>query len=204
MRAFALCSLVLAVSACKIDDPFDTLTSITGLLTDSTTDATASAGTTSGGSSGDVTASGGSTGDVPTTGSSNSDSATSQGSTGEPGTSTTTAGTTTTAGSTGGGTTGGGGADAYGPCEMSNPPCPDGSDCVQIQGIEGNFCSPQCGMADCPDFAGTAQPMCVLQLGMAMSPTNCALICDPNGNDCPMGSTCKPVPMQSVGLCTYP
>ena len=42
MRAFALLSLVLAVSACKIDDPFDTLTSITGLLTDSTTDVTAS------------------------------------------------------------------------------------------------------------------------------------------------------------------
>lgn len=194
MRQFALLTLALSLGlpACVKVDPLDpTLLTLTNTLT---SDGTGGGSSTSGATD-DATSNG--TGSAtttdPTTG------PTTMTSTTEPGTSTTDVGSSSGAASTGGG--GGGG---YGPCEMSDPPCPDGSDCLMITDVEGNFCSPKCGMTDCPaPTDGTAAPMCVLTSGMGMDPTNCALICDPmKMGECPAGSTCKPI--QNVGVCTYP
>lgn len=202
MRAFALCSLVLAVSACKIDDPFDTLTSITGLLTDSTTGDVTASGTTGGESSGDVTASG-TSGDVPTTSASDS-TTTTPGSTSEPGTTTTASGSTGEPGSTGGGSTGGGDADPWNPdtCAMPNQ-------VLMVGIVDGNFCSTPCmnDDADCPAGPMGTQGLCILTTMMGSDPSFCALICQTGMDTCPEGATCKDLkdPMNpGAGLCTYP
>ncbi len=98
-------------------------------------------------------------------------------------------------------------SDLYGPCAGPDLPCPDGQDCLNVQGIDGSFCSPKCDGMSCPAFDGGAMELCVLVHAPRMNPTNCALICDPDGggNQCPVGETCKQIPMQEgVGLCTAP
>lgn len=74
---------------------------------------------------------------------------------------------------------------------------------VQVTGIDGDFCSPQCSNGSCPTDlpkSVTAAAQCALQTGDGSQ--YCALICDPNAssNQCGTGS-CKPI--QGTGLCTY-
>ncbi|WAS93433.1 DUF4215 domain-containing protein [Nannocystis punicea] len=85
--------------------------------------------------------------------------------------------------------------------------CPEGSDCQEVTGVEGNFCSPQCAMSMCPPAGAQAQAQCALiSMGMG-DPTHCVALCPP-GDDaaCPTGTTCKEVPdqPQPVGICTAP
>lgn len=194
--------LSLGLTACGDDK---------GTTTDSTTNTTPM--TTS-----DSETGGSSMGTGTGTGTTETTAATVEPTTTEPGTTTTepgtttdpsTTGTTTEPGTTGTttepGTTTGGGADLYGPCDAMGM-CPEGQDCLSAMGIEGNFCSPKCDGMMCPDANTAAMPQCALSTEMAPQPTNCALIC-PAGKDeaCPMGMTCKDVPMQmGIGLCTAP
>ncbi len=139
-------------------------------------------------------------------------------------TTTTTTTNGSTAGSTGGSSTGassttgmgsstgvgsdtgtGGGGDLYG--DPMNG-CQPNEDPLQVMGLEGAFCSPQCDdMGMCPPApAGVdATPQCALGADPNM-PTNCALICvlDNNSADCPAGATCKDVMQMGLGICTYP
>lgn len=88
-------------------------------------------------------------------------------------------------------------------------PCQTGELAVQIEGIQGKFCSPSCSSSSpCPTdvpTGTTAAPECVLEAAGSSSPTNCALICNPSANPsqngCPDKATCKPI--QTVGICTY-
>ena len=80
-----------------------------------------------------------------------------------------------------------------------------GEDNVEITGVDGSFCSPECSNqdpcpTDVPDGA-TAEPQCVLK--MQNGKENCALICNPNADDqqCPKHASCKSI--QSTGVCTY-
>lgn len=204
MRIFALCSLVLSfgLAGCvNIEDPFETLTSISA--TDFTTGLTTSTTGTTGTTAEDPTT--GTTAENPTTGMTGTSMTGST--TNEPATSTTNEPATSTTnepGTTGSGTTmGGGGDDPYVACDPMGM-CPAGGDCVMVQGLDGSFCSPKCDGDMCPDFGGAAQPMCVLQLE-GMTPSNCALICNPMAmGECPDGATCTQVPMQQVGVCTFP
>mmetsp|Transcript_30757 Transcript_30757/g.53962 ORF Transcript_30757/g.53962 Transcript_30757/m.53962 type:complete len:131 (-) Transcript_30757:118-510(-) len=76
---------------------------------------------------------------------------------------------------------------------------------VQIQGLSGDFCTPQCSLfkacpADVP--AGvTAKPMCALQ--SSSGGKFCALICTPANaaNVCGPNASCKSI--SGVGICTY-
>ena len=213
MRTLAFCTLLLATTACvKIDDPLDTLTSLTAVLTDSTTDATASGGTTA------ENPTGGTTAENPTTGSSESNSGTTTSpTTGDPS-------GTTSAGSTGGGSTGGGttgGASDYPYPDCSNAmgmevACPMGSICIDdvntMGQVTGAFCSPTCSGAgkNCPTPDGVAgvQGQCLFGAD-AMNPTNCALICNLAMDTCPEGSKCEDIgiPEQMgmmFGICTFP
>ena len=81
---------------------------------------------------------------------------------------------------------------------------------VSIQGIPGSFCSPACSPTQpCPAdkyHLATAEGQCVLQTPGASKPSQCALICEPNGmypnGGCPMSAKCQPI--QGLGICTYP
>jgi len=91
------------------------------------------------------------------------------------------------------------------------PPCGPDEQVVQIMGVDGNFCSPQC-TPDCPQdlpTGVTAQPTCALQ-----SPDGgkyCALVCSPSEADsmgegeCGSEMQCAVVPNSGgVGICDYP
>jgi hypothetical protein len=97
--------------------------------------------------------------------------------------------------------TGDGDGDPWDPDACVDPSIP-----VTINGIEGSLCSAPCAVdGDCPAGPPGTQPACALILDMAVDPTNCALICDPVNDTCPVGSSCKDVPNQpGVGICTYP
>lgn len=99
------------------------------------------------------------------------------------------------------------GAKPYG--DPSKGPCLPREQKVQIQGINGDFCSPSCSKASpCPadPYKGAlAKPACVLQTPGSDGPDRCALVCDPRAGPtggCPKGSACQPV--AQVGICTYP
>jgi hypothetical protein len=72
--------------------------------------------------------------------------------------------------------------------------------------MSGSFCSPKCGLLkpcskNLPPNT-SAQPECVLETAGSSNPTQCALICDPNGsNQCPANASCKAI--QGIGLCIY-
>ena len=210
-------TLALGLVACGDDGKGTTTLPMTMPTTDPTA-TEASAGTT--------TAPGTTTGDTPTTSATTSPTTTgdeasagtttdpSDGTTTDPSDGTTTDpsdGTTTdpsdgTTTDPSGTSTGGPGEDLYGPCDAMSM-CPAGQLCLMVGMIEGNFCAPDCEGMGCPATpAGvTAQAMCVLTKPMEMDPTSCALICDPKMMGmCPDGMTCKPVPMQTIGLCTAP
>lgn len=90
--------------------------------------------------------------------------------------------------------------------------CESDEQAVQVQGVQGDFCSPPCTSAGkCPtDIPSgvTAKPECALQ-----TPTGgkfCALICSPSlpirdqkaaDSQCGTNASCKAI--SGVGLCTY-
>ena len=92
--------------------------------------------------------------------------------------------------------------------EKPSPSCHTGEDPIQIQGLQGSFCSPECsGSTSCPaaPAGSTAVPQCVLESQGSSSPTNCALICGgggAHGGTCPTGATCQQI--QNTGICLYP
>jgi hypothetical protein len=215
MRIFtslAVLTLALGLAACGDDGMQPT----TGSPTTNATPGTMSDGTTTDATTTDPTVTDGTTTSPVTDGTTTAPAtdgtttpATEATTTPDP---TTTDGTTvadpTEGETTMGGNTTGPGEDLYGPCEMGDPPCPAGQLCLMVGDIDGNFCAPDCEGMGCPAVpAGVAATaMCVLTKPMEMEPTSCALICDPMAmeNECPMGMTCKPVPMQPIGLCTAP
>ena len=82
---------------------------------------------------------------------------------------------------------------------------------VKIQGLSGDFCSPDCTSAACPtdEPAGaTAKPQCALKASTG-NDKKCALVCSPStewaslrAGDAACGpATCQPI--QGVGICTY-
>ena len=98
-------------------------------------------------------------------------------------------------------TTTGGGDDPYDPDGCAMP-----SQVVNITDFEGQVCSPPCANndADCPAGPNGTTAMCLLTID-DMDPSNCVLVCSQGNDTCPVGSTCKPIPMDNLnGLCTYP
>merc|ERR1711879_720157 len=66
---------------------------------------------------------------------------------------------------------------------------------VQVQGVKGDFCSPECGVVkkcptDVPDGV-TAQPQCALK-DSSTEKKYCALICKPPANECNLHSAYAP------------
>merc|ERR1719199_957714 len=81
---------------------------------------------------------------------------------------------------------------------------------VQVKGVPGDFCSPDCKSQACPTDVPsgvTAHPQCALKT--TTGDKRCALLCSPStdeaslrAGDAQCGSaTCQPI--QGVGLCTY-
>jgi hypothetical protein len=97
--------------------------------------------------------------------------------------------------------TGDGDGDPWDPNTCMEPSIP-----VTINGLTGDVCSPPCSVdADCPPGPVGTNPQCALILDMAMDPSNCALVCDPVNDGCPVGASCKEIVDQpGVGICTYP
>merc|ERR1712166_25077 len=64
------------------------------------------------------------------------------------------------------------------------PPCASDEQPVQVQGIEGAFCSPSCSRSKACPAAPTSthrgtKAQCILQTSGSSQPTNCALVCVP-------------------------
>ena len=92
--------------------------------------------------------------------------------------------------------------------------CLSDEQAVQITGLKGDFCAPDCASAACPTDvpAGVAaKPQCALK-GSTGTDKKCALICSPAGKideaslragdaACGTGASCKAI--QSTGICTY-
>jgi len=95
---------------------------------------------------------------------------------------------------------------AYG--NPNTAPCMADEMKVAIQGLAGSFCSPSCSATSpCPADSwkgATAEGQCVLETPGSASPSQCALICQPEEDDggCPGTATCQPI--QGLGICTYP
>lgn len=83
--------------------------------------------------------------------------------------------------------------------------CASDEQAIQITGLAGDFCSPQCDASgSCPSdvLPGvTATPTCALHSSGGAK--FCALVCDPtvSGKQCGVHASCKPI--QGTGLCTY-
>ena len=86
---------------------------------------------------------------------------------------------------------------------------------VTIQGVQGDFCTPKCGLfKPCPTDipAGvTAKPQCALQDASQPNNKYCALICSPSlpiwdqkaaDDQCGTNASCKPLQL-GIGICTY-
>merc|ERR1712195_294348 len=100
------------------------------------------------------------------------------------------------------------------------PPCASDEQAIQVQGVDGAFCSPSCSDSKaCPaapksTHRGT-KAQCILQAQGSSQPTNCALVCKPaskgedeiflakgKGRRCPSPAKCESI--QGTGLCMYP
>merc|ERR1712010_144989 len=88
--------------------------------------------------------------------------------------------------------------------------CEADEQAVQVQGVAGRFCSPDCASAACPTDVPsgvTAHPQCALKT--TTGDKKCALICSPSTDEASLRAgdaqcgtaTCQPI--QGVGLCTY-
>jgi hypothetical protein len=101
---------------------------------------------------------------------------------------------------TGNPSTTGGSTEPYDPEDCEAP-----SEILSVEFVEGEFCSAPCVESEeCPAGPPGTTSGCVIAT-MGAVPNFCALICTPGSEDCPMGSTCKVIPMQpNTGLCTFP
>ena len=101
-------------------------------------------------------------------------------------------------------------ATHYGdPCSAAG--CMTGEQAVDVTGLDGSFCSPDCTKAACPTdkpAGASATPTCALTA--ASGAKACALVCaagaaikDQKVADaaCGAGASCKPI--QGTGICTY-
>ena len=102
-------------------------------------------------------------------------------------------------------------AEHYGDPNVA-PGCARDEVKIQIQGISGNFCSPQCNSSgSCPTDVPsgvTASPACALSSSTGAH--YCALLCSPSTDEaslragdaqCGKNASCKAI--QGTGLCTY-
>lgn len=85
--------------------------------------------------------------------------------------------------------------------------CMDDEQSVQIQGVDGDVCTPSCSLLKkCPTDVPTGvtvAPQCALQ-DAASHKKYCALICKPGADDDAQcgTATCKKVQL-GLGICTY-
>jgi len=88
--------------------------------------------------------------------------------------------------------------------------CLADEEAVQVQGLAGKFCSPDCKSAACPTDVPsgvTAAPQCALQT--TTGDKRCALICSATTDEASLragdaacgAATCQPI--QGTGICTY-
>merc|ERR1712010_396553 len=88
--------------------------------------------------------------------------------------------------------------------------CEADEQAVQVQGLSGSFCSPDCASAACPTDVPsgvTAAPQCALK--STTGDKKCALICSPSTDEASLRAgdamcgeaTCQPI--QGTGICTY-
>merc|ERR1711988_1264184 len=88
--------------------------------------------------------------------------------------------------------------------------CESDEQAVQVQGLSGKFCSPDCKSSSCPTDVPSgvvAKPQCALQ--STTGDKKCALICSPSTDEASLragdaqcgAATCQPI--QGVGICTY-
>lgn len=82
------------------------------------------------------------------------------------------------------------------------PPCQQDEQALSIQGLSGDFCSPQCDAeGNCPTDVPkgtTATPSCALRTSTGEQ--FCALLCNQGG--CPSGASCEDA--GGAGICLYP
>lgn len=97
--------------------------------------------------------------------------------------------------------------------DPSAGPCEKGEKAIMINGLKGNFCSPECSSTiACPTkvpTGTTAKGECILSSGGA--PTDCALVCKKanalgqmtmlDDLACPAKASCKPI--STTAICTY-
>ena len=82
--------------------------------------------------------------------------------------------------------------------------CRADEEAIQIAGVSGDFCTPECIGTSCPQDvpAGvTATPTCALQDSSGNK--FCALMCDPISSDAQCGNMASCKPVSGVGICTY-
>jgi len=93
-----------------------------------------------------------------------------------------------------------------GPYEDPANGCESDEMAIQIQGVSGSFCSPQCKgyLSECPSVPTGMNGMAECALKTTTGVKYCAVICDPYGTaQCEpnSGMTCKPI--QGTGICTW-
>merc|ERR1719465_372069 len=93
-------------------------------------------------------------------------------------------------------------APTPGGSHYEEPPCRSDEQAVQVQGVSGDFCAPDCTNSACPTDVPsgvTAQPQCILQSSSGNK--SCALVCNPSdaNKECGAGS-CQSI--QGTGICT--
>ena len=84
--------------------------------------------------------------------------------------------------------------------------CRADEEAIQISGVAGDFCTPQCVGTTCPTDVPpgvTATPTCALQ--DASGNKFCALMCTPGSKtqDSQCGATASCKPISGIGICTY-
>ena len=179
--ACATLGLVSMLGCPTIDDPFESLTSLTNLTMTMTTETGEGDGDPGDGDPGD-----GDPGDGDPTGDGD----------GDPGD---------------GDPSGDGDGDPMGGDPYNLMGCMAPSQALTLMGVEGAWCAPPCmaNNADCPAGPQGTMAVCGIVSPMApdmMMPDSCVLLCDMMNDACPTGSTCKEVPdqMQPLFVCTYP
>jgi len=93
-----------------------------------------------------------------------------------------------------------------GPYEDPANGCASDEMAIRIQGVSGDFCSPQCQgwLSKCPDAPSSINGQGECALKTTTGEKYCAVICDPSGTaQCNPSAqmTCKSI--QGTGICTY-
>lgn len=93
-----------------------------------------------------------------------------------------------------------------GPYENPSNGCESGEMAIQIQGVSGSFCSPECQgwLEKCPSAPSAMSGNAQCALKTSTGEKYCAVICDPSGTaqcEPTKGMTCKSI--QGTGICTW-